>query len=224
MTGKNNAGSAEKSSGEKSDDTTQKNDGKKTDAAVDDPAKKDVPGKEINAVNEPELFAAFKQAVRLRELGGQSGWSLAHMSNIYARMGEPELAIECLDTLAKSAVNNALITMHNDWRHMGMTLDLQDFAPVQMDANFGVVSAIQEMLFYCSGDKLFLLPALPARLVCGSVKGIVFPQGTVDLEWNGDRVSAAITAAADFTAQIYLKDTFVRTVTLRAGETCMATL
>lgn len=178
------------------------------------------PGKEINAANDPELFAAFKQAVNLRELGGQSGWSLAHMSNIYARMGEPELAIECLDTLAKSAVNNALITMHNDWRHMGMTLDLQDFAPVQMDANFGAVSAIQEMLFYCSGDKLFLLPALPERLSCGKVRDIVFPRGRVDLEWDGDRIFATITAASDFTADVYIKKTLIETVSLKAGEHC----
>lgn len=178
------------------------------------------PGKEINSQNNPELFAAFKQAVNLRELGGQSGWSLSHMSNIYARMGEPELAIECLDTLAKSAVNNALITMHNDWRHMGMTLDLQAFAPVQLDANFGVVSAIQEMLFYYSGDKLFLLPALPERFESGSVKGIIFPQGTVDLEWNNSNVTATICAKADFSADVILKDAFVRSVSMNAGETC----
>jgi len=176
------------------------------------------PGKEINSQNDPALFAAFKQAVNLRELGGQSGWSLTHMSNIYARMGEPQLAIECLDTLAKSTVNNALITMHNDWRHMGMTLDLKEFAPVQLDANFGLVSAVQEMLFYYGDNKLFLLPALPDRFMAGRADGLVFPQGTVDLEWTPECISATVTAKTDFSLDIILKDTNIKSVTMSAGE------
>ena len=178
------------------------------------------PGKEINSRNDPALFAAFKQAVSLRELGGQSGWSLSHMANIYARMGEPELAVECLDTLCKSAVNNALITMHNDWRHMGMTLDLQDFAPVQLDANFGIVSALQEMLFYHGDNKLFLLPALSVRFERGLVKGIVFPEGCVDLEWDAQTLQVTIHACRDFCAEVILKDTVIREVSMKAGESC----
>ena len=80
-----------------------------------------------------------------------------------------------------------------------MTLDLDNFAPVQLDAGFGVVSALQEMLFRCSEGGLFLLPALPERMETGSVCGLVFPEGTVDLQWDKDGVQISITAEKDFT-------------------------
>lgn len=162
------------------------------------------PGNEINTYNQPELFAAFRKAVHLRELGGQSGWSLTHMANIYARLGEGERAVECLDIMAKSVTNHALITTHNDWRHMGMTLDLGNFAPVQLDANFGAVSAIQEMLFRSSEGYLCILPACPERLHTGKITGIVFPYGSVDFEWKDQQVQGVIHVRHDFEADIVI--------------------
>jgi len=176
------------------------------------------PGDEINSQNAPELFEAFRRAVDLRKLGGQSGWSLAHMSNIYARMGEGERALECIDILAKSVVNNALITTHNDWRHMGMTLDQHEFAPVQLDANFGVVNVLQEMLFRWSEGYLFILPALPERLREGKVRGIVFPHGKADIAWNPSSVTLTLFAAQDFSAEILLRNAYIQNVTMQSGE------
>ncbi|MBE6614472.1 MAG: glycoside hydrolase family 95 protein [Ruminococcaceae bacterium] len=177
------------------------------------------PGNEINSRRTPELFEACRKAVHLRKLGGQSGWSLTHMANIYARLGEGEKAAECLDILVKSVVNSALVTTHNDWRHMGMTLDLENFAPVQLDANFGAVNALQEMLFrWCEG-YLFFLPALPERLKKGNAKGFVFPYGSVDLQWDENAVSAVIRAKQAFAAEVLIRDTAVRKVSLAAGET-----
>ena len=43
------------------------------------------PGDEVG-LRDPRL-PAFARAADLRELGGQSGWSLTHMANIYARLG-----------------------------------------------------------------------------------------------------------------------------------------
>ena len=61
------------------------------------------PGHEVTKETEPELFAAFEQAVKKRLVVGlsdQTGWSLAHMANIYARLGDGDSALECLDLLA----------------------------------------------------------------------------------------------------------------------------
>ncbi|MBQ8400822.1 MAG: glycoside hydrolase N-terminal domain-containing protein, partial [Clostridia bacterium] len=152
------------------------------------------PGDEINSRRTPVWYEACRKAVHRRDLGGQSGWSLPHMANIYARLGEGESAVQCLDILAKSVVNDVLVTTHNDWRHMGMTLDLDAFAPVQLDAGFGTVSALQEMLFRYSEGYLFLLPALPERMESGVFRGVVFPGGTADIRWTKDTVTAVIRA------------------------------
>lgn len=182
------------------------------------------PGKEINSTKDADLFSAFKKAVKFRILSGQSGWSLAHMANIYARMQESELALECLDTLVKGIVNNALVTMHNDWRHMGMTFDLGKLAPIQLDANFGLTNALQEMLFHCSGKDLFLLPALPARFETGKLSGMLFPQGTVDLKWTVDKVDVIVSAKTDFTGNIIWQGECAKSLKMKASETCRFSL
>ena len=162
------------------------------------------PGNEVTAHSDPALFEAFRRAVMLRRLGSQSGWSLTHMANIYARFGEAEKAAECLDIMAKSVVNHALFTVHNDWRHMGMTGEWRG-APFQLDAAFGAVNAIQEMLFSWQGDTLSILPALPKRLVSGQAKGLAFPGGTVDIAWEpSGRVRVGIHATRDLDAQVFV--------------------
>jgi len=164
------------------------------------------PGDEITP-DDAALYEACGKAVRLRIIGGQSGWTMPHMAAIYARLGEGEKAAGCFDIMAKSILNGMLVTTHNDWRHMGMTLDQGDnFAPVQLDALFGAVGALQEMLFRCDGKALHILPALPERFRSGRVRGLVFASengcGTVDIEWNGDDVS--YTVHGDFGGRVYV--------------------
>ena len=177
------------------------------------------PGNEVNRENQPELFRAFRRAVDLRELGGQSGWSLTHMSNIYSRMDDGEEAIACLDILAKSVVNNALITTHSDWRHMGMTMDDGEFAAVQLDANFGAISAVQEMLLRWSDGLLFILPALPRRLKTGRVQNIAFPDGQADIEWDEAEIRLTLRAGRDFSVGLVVADKRMGDVSLKKDET-----
>jgi len=145
------------------------------------------PGTEITVEEDPELFRAFATAVKKRLVVGlkeQSGWSLAHMANSYARMGEGDLALECLDILSRSCVFNNLYTAHNDWRDMGISVDLP-WAPFQIDANMGWTSAVQEMLLFSKPGLVKLLPALPTRWQSGSVSGLLC-RGVieVDIKWD----------------------------------------
>lgn len=177
------------------------------------------PGNEVNAHGQPELFEAFKQAVRLRKLGAQSGWSLAHMASIYARMGEGERSMECLDVMTKSVIMDSLLTTHNDWRRMGITLEWEGEAFVQLDANFGIVNALQEMLFCAQKGALSILPALPARLESGNVRGLVFPEGKVDIAWDRDgRVTLTVHATRALDTSILLRGCEVCRLTLKAGQ------
>lgn len=145
------------------------------------------PGKEVTRETDPGLFAAFETALRKRLVVGlkeQTGWSLAHMSNLYARMGEADKALECLDLLARSAVINNFFTLHNDWRGMGIGLDME-WAPFQIDANMGMTAALQEMLLYSDPNMIRILPALPERFLSGSAAGMLACGGyEVDIAWD----------------------------------------
>lgn len=140
------------------------------------------PGEEISKENDPRIYAAIERAVDLRELGSQTGWSLAHMASIYATLERADDTLECLDTLLKGCTLNNFMTMHNDWRNMGISLDWR--TPIQLDANMGFVNAVQKMLFDERNGFLRLLPALPKRLGKGRAEGLCFTRGRVSLEWN----------------------------------------
>ena len=176
------------------------------------------PGNEVTEQNDPALFEAFRKAVHLRELGSQCNWSLTHMAAIYDRLGEGEAAVECLDLLAKSVLLPSFFTVCNDWRHMGMTLDWKD-VPIQLDAVFGTVNAVQEMLFRWQEDALSVLHALPERLKTGSVRGLVFPGGTIDFSWRKPgEISVIVHAEREIDADLLIGRKAAGTVKLRAGE------
>jgi alpha-L-fucosidase 2 len=182
------------------------------------------PGTEVTAHNAPDLFEAFRKAVSLRKLGSQSGWSLTHMASIYARIGEAEKSLECLDMMAKGVVMDSLLTTHNDWRNMGMTMTWGGDATEQLDANFGAVNAIQEMLFCWQREALSILPALPARLSHGDVRGMVFPDGTLDMTWQADgAVAVTIRVIRDLDTAVLLCGRERERITLRAGESLTRT-
>lgn len=166
------------------------------------------PGTEIIKEEQPELFQSFVAAVKKRLVIGlkeQSGWSLAHMANNYARMGEGDLALECLDILSRSCLFNNLYTSHNDWRDMGIGVDLP-WAPFQIDANMGWTAAVQEMLLFSKPGMVKLLPALPTRWRTGSVSGLLCRGGiTVSIRWDADSGALLATLCSRSNQEITLK-------------------
>ena len=153
------------------------------------------PGYEYTRDDNNPLYNAFKKAVMLRQSVGlkdQSGWSLAYMSNIYARMGMGDNAVECIDLIARSVILPNLFSVHNDWRRMGVAIcgDLRA-APIQLDADMGITSAINEMLVSSTENKIYLFNAIPKRFLKGSVNNIYTRAGyKVTLNWNVDGASA----------------------------------
>ncbi|WP_208585512.1 glycosyl hydrolase family 95 catalytic domain-containing protein [Gracilibacillus suaedae] len=141
------------------------------------------PGRELVKEKEGQLFEAFRRAVQQRKLGAQTSWSFAHMASIYARLQDAESAHTCLEHLSRSCLLNNFYTVHNDWRNMGLTMEV-DYAPVQMDANLGIVNAIQEMLIYVSPTMVKLLPALPDDWKSGKVDTFHFCTGTISFRWD----------------------------------------
>lgn len=154
------------------------------------------PGREITHDSDPELFRGFERAVRQRRLGAQSGWSLAHMASVYARLGDGAGALDSLSVLARSCLLPNLFTLHNDWRGMGVCMDVPS-APVQLDANMGWVNAVQEMLLLVSPGRIRLLPALPRGWRKGSFTRWRVPGGELSLSWSADEGELHATLSAE---------------------------
>lgn len=163
------------------------------------------PGSEVNTVDNSKLIPAFRKAVELRKIDTSSGWSLAYMANVFARLDDGNSAMESLGNLVKSTLISNFFTLHNDWRRMNVSLDW-DPSPVQLDANMGYVNAIQEMLLYTSPTALKILPALPACMPKGKVHSLRYVNGFVDIEWNMEAQSfcCMITAVRGHKVKIQL--------------------
>ena len=150
------------------------------------------PGLEVTAESAPALFEACRVAVEKRLVIGltsQTGWSLAHMANIYARLGEGDRALECLELLSRSCLGPNFFTYHNDWRSQGITLfsGYGRRPPFQIDANFGATATVLEMLVFSQPAMVKLLPALPAKWRKGRAEGILCRGGIqVSLEWDAE--------------------------------------
>lgn len=148
------------------------------------------PGYEITSEESPELFEAFRTAIKKRLIIGlqsQTSWSLCHMACNYARMGEGDLAHECLDLISRSALMNNFFTVHNDWRKMGIGLIMNE-APFQIDANMGWTAAINEMLIFSKPGMIKILPALPSRWSKGTIRGLLC-RGAIkaDICWDMEK-------------------------------------
>lgn len=181
------------------------------------------PGFEISREETPELFAAARTAVEKRLVIGltsQTGWSLAHMANIYARLGEGDRALECLELILRFCTGPNLFTWHNDWRGQGVTMHWPG-APFQIDANFGFTAAVQEMLVQSRPDWIGLLPALPKRWQRGELAGALTRCGVeVDIMWErgGAEYKAVLRASRHADLSVSLPDGQARRLRLAKGE------
>lgn len=179
------------------------------------------PGREIvKGVAPKELVDTFEKAVDKRLLGAQTGWSLAHMACINARFERPEKALECLDILCRACLTKSFLTLHNDWRNMGLTLyrDHGAFAPIQLDASMGIVGAMQEMLLFAQPACVKLLPALPKRWKKGHAR-LRYMQGEVEISWNQETGALAVQFRPERGAdiQVLLPDVWAEGLKLSDG-------
>ncbi len=181
------------------------------------------PGNEIHRFDEDKTFYnACNVAAKKRLVIGlnqQSGWSLAHLAHNYARTGESELALDCVDLTCQSMLMNNLVTLHNDWREMGIGVKMSR-APVQLDANMGLVSAINEMLLQSYQDKIIILPALPRRFVKGSVTNLLTRQAVkVSITWDEENIQLTLcNNETAKTVNVIFSDTQVENISLDKNE------
>ena len=156
------------------------------------------PGTELEDTGRQDLIPAFQKAVELRQLGAMTGWSMAHMASIYARLDDGEKSLLMLTMLSKVCLLPNFFTLHNDYRCMGITVESmgdENFAPVQLDAIMGCVNAVQEMLLRVAPKRVYLLPACPGQWVRGSTRLSIFG-GYIDLSWDLEKKSCRAVVCA----------------------------
>ncbi|MBF4569153.1 glycoside hydrolase N-terminal domain-containing protein [Plantibacter sp. VKM Ac-2880] len=143
------------------------------------------PGTRITETGTPEDFAAARCALRqrLEHGGGGTGWSMAWVLCLAARLREPELASHALDALLGPLSSASLLDLHP----MG---DLD--AVFQIDGNLGGTAGVVELLVQGHGGVVSLLPTLPAAWSAGTFRGFrVRGAHVVDVEWRDHRPVAA---------------------------------
>ncbi|WP_406684571.1 glycoside hydrolase family 95 protein [Seonamhaeicola sp. MEBiC1930] len=169
------------------------------------------PGHEVTFESNPEIYEACRIAIEKRKtigLKAQTGWSLAHMSNVYARLGQGDKAKEALDILTRSCLGKNFFTYHNDSRFMGVTGSglWGKSPPFQMDANFGITSALYEMLCGSNANMLRILPALPSNWKTGDFSNMLTRVGVrVSASWNMDKKEVMINLEAIRDADFIIK-------------------
>lgn len=121
------------------------------------------PGNEALRDGNEELLKAAHIACEKRLTDGVeaiSGWGLAHLANICARLKDEELFLKAIDRLITVFTLDNLFTAHN--KH----------AKFQMDANLGLLSAVYEMIAYSDGDRVDFFPVWIDKFENLTVKGL----------------------------------------------------
>ena len=149
------------------------------------------PSAQISVAKTPELAKAAERTLelRLKNGGGHTGWSLAWIINLYARLRKPQALYGNIIRLLTQSTQPNLLDSH---------------PPFQIDGNFGGTAGVAEALIQSDRERILLLPSLPAEWPSGQLCGVRVRGGAgVDIEWENGALKKAV---------IYPEQSFSRTV------------
>jgi alpha-L-fucosidase 2 len=171
------------------------------------------PGAQINLLQTPALAEAAYKTIeyRLSHGGGGTGWSLAWLTSLFARLHKPSEAKASLDQLIKKDLNPNLFT---------------ECPPFQIDADFGTTAGIAELLLQSQvrdskGNYIIeLLPALPSEWKSGEVKGLK-ARGNfeVSMSWKDGKIQkVTLKSLSGNSYKVYYHDKYIHSKALKKGE------
>lgn len=136
------------------------------------------PGDGISAESTPALAEAARKSLEMRKTSGDSrrAFAWAWRSCLWARFREGDKAHDMIEGLVRYNMLDNLLTTQN--------------LPLQIDGNFGVATAIHEMLLQSHSGVIELLPAPTVRWPEGSIRGARARGGLeVDMSWKDGKVT-----------------------------------
>ncbi|MGB4657550.1 MAG: glycoside hydrolase family 95 protein [Mobilitalea sp.] len=137
------------------------------------------PSTQITMDGTPELAKAAQKTLerRLRHGGGHTGWSLAWIINIYARLWDEDNAYKNLIRLMRQSTLPNMFDNH---------------PPFQIDGNFGGTAGMLEMLVQSNDNRVILLPALAKEWPEGKLEGVCLRGGAeLNLYWEKNALTQA---------------------------------
>lgn len=139
------------------------------------------PGTTISDKENEKFIAAVEKfiEIRLENGGGHTGWSLAWIINLYAKLGNVEKALKYLRELIANSSYDNLLDLHPP-------LGENEFEKVvfQIDGNFGGISGIANILLKSINGKGEISKNLTKIWKKGSISGLLDFEGKeVNLEW-----------------------------------------
>ncbi len=159
------------------------------------------PGFQITEEDNKELFESVRKAVEKRlEFGltAQTGWSLVHLANIYARLHDGESCARCFDLHTRTCVGRNLFAYHNDYRNMGVSLMIifGRSNPYQIDSNMGFTASIIEMLLSSdTSNNVRIAQALPKEWKAGKIEKVATRCGCdCTVSWADGKIETVIEA------------------------------
>jgi alpha-L-fucosidase 2 len=138
------------------------------------------PGNSIDLDRTPALAAAARRTLDQRGPGAQ-GWAILWRACLWARLRDGDRAWALLERL------NVACPVEPPFGPVGGRYPNSFLAhpPFQIDANLGFPAAVIELLVQSHAGYLHLLPALPAALPNGEIRGVLTHGGhEVNLRWS----------------------------------------